>query len=131
MSRPPSDVSHQQCPRDRPARLRHFFAAGAILSSGCVSSNPWSFSPRPAKATPERFNLPDTKAATPGCRSPLTDPRDDTRLVLFRSTVVEGRIPMYLGDYVVTPTGRYGVGSRELLRVDCDNQRGMGVVDRS
>jgi hypothetical protein len=61
----------------------------------------------------------------------LNDPRNDTRLELVRSTEVAGGSPSHIGDYVVTPAGRYGVGARELLRVDCDNARPIGVVDRA
>lgn len=112
-------------------RFRHLFAAGALLSIGCAASRPWDFSPRPASGVPEQFTTPEVRNAGIGCRAVLTDPRDDTRLQLFRSTAVEGRGPVYVGDYLVIPSGRYGVGSGELLRVDCDQQRPMGIVDRS
>jgi hypothetical protein len=98
--------------------------------SACASRNSRDFVPRPATGAPEQFVVVGQPGGQ-GCRSPLADPRDDTRLQLFRSTAVEGRTPRYVGDYVVTPSDRYGVGPRQLLRVDCDHQRAMGIVDRS
>lgn len=99
-------------------------------TGGCASSNYWEFSPRPATGVPEQFTT-EGKPAGVGCRTRLADPRDDTQLQLFRSNGIEGRAPVYVGDYLVIPPGKYGVGERELLRVDCDHQRPMGVVDRS
>jgi hypothetical protein len=55
-----------------------------------------------------------------GCRNPLVDPQDGARLVLVRSR--EGS-----GDYRVA-AGRYGVGAGELLRIDCETGRPIGVV---
>lgn len=55
-----------------------------------------------------------------GCRNPMVDPRDGTRLLLVRSA--EGR-----GDYEV-PAGRYGVGKQELLRLECETGRVLGIV---
>jgi hypothetical protein len=55
-----------------------------------------------------------------GCRNPMVDPRDDTRLMLTRSS--GGR-----GDYAV-PAGRYGVAANELLRLDCASGVPIGIV---
>jgi hypothetical protein len=82
---------------------------------------------------PEQFvptEVPPPGAAS--CLIHLKDPRDDTRLDLIRSTEMTGRDggPSHLGDYVVTPAGRYGVGAGELLRVDCGTARALGVVAR-
>lgn len=57
-----------------------------------------------------------------GCRNPLIDPRDETRLTLIRSA--EGR-----GDYEPGPL-RYGLHEGELLRVDCASGRAVGIVKR-
>lgn len=57
-----------------------------------------------------------------GCRSPLVDPRDDTQIVMVRSSHARA-------DYEV-PEGRYGVGSGQLLRVNCDTGRVLGIVRR-
>lgn len=54
------------------------------------------------------------------CRSPMVDPRDGTRIQLVRSS---GGV----GDYEV-PTGRYGVGKGEVLRLDCGSGRALGVA---
>jgi hypothetical protein len=75
--------------------------------------------------------LDSGRTTAPTCFVILTDPRDDTRLELVRSTEVIGRSPRFVGDNAVTPAGRYGVGPRELLRVDCEARRAIGVVDRS
>lgn len=83
----------------------------------------------PATDTPAHFLVgshtgPETSAprAGEGCRNPLVDGRDGARLVLVRSG--DG-----VGDYEV-PAGRYGVGERELLRVDCATGRALGRVRR-
>lgn len=55
-----------------------------------------------------------------GCRNPMVDPRDGTRLRLVRAA--EGQ-----GDYEVPP-GRYGVGPRELLRLACSTGQAVGIV---
>ena len=58
------------------------------------------------------------------CRNPMVDPRDGTRLTLVQSQRGgSGQV----GDYRV-PEGRYGVGTRELLRLDCGSGRPVGVV---
>ncbi len=57
-----------------------------------------------------------------GCRNPMVDPRDGTRLTLVRSE--GGR-----GDYQV-PEGQYGVDRRHLLRLDCASGRAVGIVRR-
>lgn len=56
------------------------------------------------------------------CNNPMLDPRDQTRLTLVRSAGGQG-------DYEV-PQGRYGVGSGELLRLECGSGRVIGVVKR-
>lgn len=58
------------------------------------------------------------------CRNPMVDPRDGTRLTLVQSQRGgSGQV----GDYRV-PEGRYGVGTGELLRLDCGSGRPVGVV---
>lgn len=56
-----------------------------------------------------------------GCRNPLVDPRDGTMLALQRSAA--GR-----GDYRVE-SGKYGLTSQQLLRVDCATGKAAGIVD--
>lgn len=57
-----------------------------------------------------------------GCRNPLVDPRDGTRLELVRSS--NGK-----GDYE-PPAARYGVSSKQLLRIDCATGHPIGIVGR-
>ncbi|MEZ4701988.1 MAG: hypothetical protein R2834_16770 [Rhodothermales bacterium] len=57
-----------------------------------------------------------------GCVSPMVDPRDGTRLLLFRSAAG-------LGDYDA-PAGQYGLEDGELLRIECATGRPEGVVRR-
>jgi hypothetical protein len=81
----------------------------------------------------EATNVPDhflvgtpngtaTSEPTPdeGCRNPMVDPRDGTKIQLIRSSHDRG-------DYKVS-TGRYGVGEKELLRLDCGTGRVVGIV---
>ena len=77
---------------------------------------------RAARDVPEAFVTESGDNPMSGCRSPLVDPRDDTRIRLLRSAA--GR-----GDYVV-PEGRYDLGSQEALRVHCPTGRVLGVVRR-
>jgi hypothetical protein len=84
---------------------------------------------RPAEAAPTRFEpelaelrvAGDTIAGR-GCRSPMVDPRDGTVITFLRSR-------MDVGDYDV-PSGRYGVGPGELLRIECNTGQVVGVVRR-
>jgi hypothetical protein len=90
-----------------------------VAACASLRSDPTDDSARPASDVPGQF---DGTTPAPGCRSPLTDPRDGTVLRLVRST--EDR-----GDYDV-PAGRYGVLPGELLRVDCANGAVIGIVRR-
>jgi hypothetical protein len=107
------------------AALAAVLALGAACAHGTASLPPDS-SARPGADVPDRF-VPETPPPAGGteatCRTPLVDPRDGARLVLYRSW--EGA----RGDYQA-PTGRYGVGERELLRVDCATGVPVGVVRR-
>ena len=104
----------------------------ASLMGGCAlgSSNtyPVTAPARTATDLPPAFVFTDSTARTPAppaayCFGRLRDPRDNTQLVL-RSA--QGGV---VGDYEV-PTGRYGVGTKEYLRVDCRTLRALGVVPR-
>jgi len=77
---------------------------------------------RPARDVAEAFATESGDNPTSGCRSPLVDPRDGTRIRLLRSAGDRG-------DYVV-PDGRYGAGSDETLRVHCPTGRVVGLVRR-
>lgn len=102
----------------------------ALLLAGCATTST-SRQPivAPATDTPERFLVgshdgPETSEPRPGegCRNPMVDPRDGSRLLLDRAT--EG-----VGDYEV-PSGRYGVEAGLLLRLDCATGRALGIVRR-
>lgn len=62
------------------------------------------------------IGIPDERV----CKSPLTDPRDGTKISFIRSVW-----PM--ADYEV-PSGKYGVESNELLRVNCETGEVVGIV---
>lgn len=79
---------------------------------------PPRFDPRIAE---DRLAPADTLAGT-GCLSPLVHPAAGTEIRMVRS--LGGR-----GDYEV-PAGAYGVGPGELLRVECNTGRVIGVVER-
>jgi hypothetical protein len=84
---------------------------------------------RPASRVPPRFEPSDSSLrladgdtlAGPGCVSPLKDPRNGTEIRFVHST--------WFGDYEI-PVGRYGSVSGELLRVECNTGRVMGLVRR-
>lgn len=111
---------------------RVFSATGlavACLVLGCSSSHPTLRKEpmRDAIDVPTHFLVMASGGVTaepvPGqCRNPMVDPRDQTRIVLVRSS--EGR------GYYRVPVGRYGVGSGELLLVECGTGRAMGIVKR-
>jgi hypothetical protein len=77
---------------------------------------------------PERFDPPagfgriQPGDTTPGsaCLSPMRDPRDGTELRMTRAANNRA-------DYTVPP-GRYGVGAKEQLRLDCNTGQPLGIV---
>lgn len=96
----------------------------------CGVSRPLELVPRPATDLPDRFVAdsaqPTATASSPTCIVHLRDPRNDVRLTLFWSAWTAG--PTLIGDYQVVPPGRYGVGTNELLRLDCATGRPHGIV---
>ncbi len=113
--------------------MRPIAAALAMLLAGCAIAGSGSFPPdasaRPAVDAPYRFEpadaavrLPADTLAGSGCRSPMVDPRNGTEIRFVRSTRERA-------DYEV-PLGRYGVGERELLRLDCNTGAVIGIVRR-
>ena len=108
-----------------------------LVSTGCSSS--WNVYPvgapsRPATGTPDRFLVGTIQLGgaltepqpNGGCRNPMVDPRDGTRLTLVQSQSGDNG---QFGDYAV-PEGRYGARVGELLRVDCNSGRVVGFVPR-
>lgn len=103
------------------------------VSTACAawldgSTYPETAPARTAEDTPVRFASEDLPAGTPpsetlpgsGCRNPLIDPRDGTRLVMLNSQRT-------VGDYQV-PAGRYGVRPGEALRIECRTGHVVGIV---
>lgn len=113
--------------------LRPAVVGLAVLSVACASSSGSASALLPDRAPdgappvfdPTRGDLriagADTLAGA-GCLNPLVDPRDGERLTLVRSWSVHG-------DYEVAE-GRYGLGEGELLRVECNTGRVLGVARR-
>lgn len=101
----------------------------SVLLASCGVSPDWvAFTPRPAVGVPAQFEAPNASTGEPtACTSPLRDARDSTELMMLRSSN-QGGSP--IGDYAVSPAGRYGIGEKEALRVDCRTWRPVGVVPR-
>jgi hypothetical protein len=107
-----------------------------LTGNGCATSS-WSVYPadepaREASEVPERFlvgtiqaggELSDPRPGE-GCRNPMVDPRDGTRLRLVQSQSAGGGS---IGDYEV-PEGRYGIRPGELLRMNCGTGRVIGII---
>jgi len=108
---------------------RQVIALALLALGACATANWQLASPRDAVDVPARFEpvdaglrlTPGDTLAGSGCLSPLVDPRDGTRISFIRSADV--------GDYEVEG-GRYGVGSGELLRIECNTGRVIGIVGR-
>ena len=85
---------------------------------------------RPAEDVPNHFEpknpnarmMPADTIAGSGCLSPMVDPRDGSEIGILRSE--EG-----YADYAV-PGRMYGVGSGELLRLECNTGKVLGIVRR-
>ena len=71
---------------------------------------------------PDLRIMPADTIAGSGCLSPMVDPRDGTEIGFLRSGKGEA-------DYAV-PGRMYGVGTGELLRLDCNTGKVIGVVRR-
>jgi hypothetical protein len=75
--------------------------------------------------TPAEFRPAEASSHAAGdsiaCLNPLVDPRDGSRITLVRSS--DG-----LGDYSVA-SGKYGVGTGQLLRVNCSDGQPIGIVE--
>lgn len=106
-----------------------------VATAGCASlgtsgSFPDDATARPAVDVPARFEpedpalrlTPGDTIAGDGCRSPMVDPRDGTRIRFIRALVTRA-------DYEV-PGGRYGTGAGDVLRLDCNTGRVIGIVRR-
>jgi hypothetical protein len=92
----------------------------------------WYLRPTHIDSLPERV-IPDTADGAPRdfdpgtCQKLFIDPRNGTRFVLQRDFMTDhGPI----GDYAIEPPGRYGVGPKTLVRMDCAIGRPLGGVSR-
>jgi len=101
----------------------------ALLLGACgVSANWLALTPRPSAALPARLEAPNAPPGEPtGCTSPLLDRGAGATLTLLRSSAEGGRL---IGDYTVEPPDRYGLTPRDAVRVDCREQRPLGIVPR-
>ena len=107
-----------------------FLALSMLAGCGVTSTFSSATPTRPGQDLPGRFDpLPGLERITPadtlpgsGCLNPLRDPRDGTMARMFRAG--EG-----IGDYEV-PASRYGVAATELLKVDCNTGKPLGIVPR-
>ena len=95
--------------------------------AACVSTSwPTAANSSAISDTPDHFLVVEIATGTtsepsgPACRSPMTDPRDGTRLTLIRSNAG-------FGDYQLD-TPRYGLVANQLLRINCSNGRPVGAV---
>jgi hypothetical protein len=109
--------------------LAHILLVTLGCASGRVSGNRDVLPVRPASDVPARFEprdaamrlVPGDTIAGPGCLSPMVDPRDGTELRFISSK--------WYGDYAV-PSGRYGARPGEVLRLECNTGRVIGLVPR-
>lgn len=111
-----------------PTRYSGCTILAALLGCGTGGSMNALVVPTPARGAPERFEPLDRSARLmpadtiigSGCLSPMVDPRDEYQV---RFTRAGGGV----ADYRV-PDGRYGVGPGQLLRLECNSGRVLGVV---
>lgn len=116
-------------------RGRQCIVIGALLmlpGAAMAQGENWYLRPTHIDSLPERV-IPDTAGGAsiefdPGtCQGLFVDPANGTRFVLQRSFLT-GNGP--IGDYAVEPPGRYGVGPRTLVRMDCAIGRPLGGVPK-
>ena len=111
---------------------RSLVAAQLLLLAACGQNNSSFPSPTPVRAGTDlpaqfepptgfaRLTLTDTIAGN-ACLSPMHDPRNKTEIRMVRAANGQA-------DYKV-PDGRYGVGKHQLLRLDCNTGRPLGIVE--
>lgn len=120
-------IKHRRC---RLGAIVQGLALTSLALQACatgMASMPGDTTVRELSGLPERFMVlegDNARVARPdeGCRSPMVDPRDGTRVLLRRSS--EAR-----GDYEA-PAGAYGLSPREYLRLDCATGHPLGAVSR-
>ena len=100
-------------------------SASLFLASCASTSWPTEADPSIVSDAPDHFLVLEASGATsepsgPACRSPMTDPRNGTRLALVRSKAG-------FGDYQ-PDTQRYGLVGNQLLRINCSDGRPVGAT---
>ncbi|TBW29291.1 hypothetical protein [Gramella sp. KN1008] len=94
-----------------------------LAAFGCSSQSFATKSMRTADDAPEFFTTkPGMEFSETGCRSPLMDPNDGSEIIMVES----GR---GIGDYRVR-SGKYGMRDNELLRIDCQTGKVLGIVKK-
>lgn len=112
-----------------PSPVASLFAALLVAACG-GSSGMQSVIDQPAPVTAPRFApLDPTNVIAPadtlagdGCLTPMRDPITGVEIVLVRSE-------SGLGDYGA-PSGAYGMRDDQLIRLECNTGRVIGVVRR-
>ncbi len=119
--------------------IRRALAPALLLALAACASGKSDMS-GPVVGVP--LNLPDHfmvagsgigKAVEPkageGCRNPMVDPRDRTLLELRRSANGIGDYRVMAGQDAGLASGsKYGMSSRDLLRIDCATGKAIGLV---
>jgi hypothetical protein len=104
----------------------------AALALGCGGSSgmqsvieqpaPVTAPPRVVPRDPANVIAPADTLAGDGCLSPLRDPVTGVEIVLVRSE-------SGLGDYAA-PSRAYGMRDDQLIRLECNSGRVLGIVRR-
>lgn len=90
----------------------------SVIEHPAPLTAPPRFVPREAASV---ITPADTLAGS-GCLSPLADPVTGIQITLIRSE-------SGLGDYLA-PSGSYGISDGQLIRLDCNTGRVLGIVRR-
>jgi hypothetical protein len=119
--------------------MKRSLAVLVLVLTGCASS-PKNDMSGPVVGVP--LDMPDHflvagsgigKAVEPkpgeGCRNPMVDPRTKTLLELRRSANGIGDYRVMAGQDAGLASGaKYGMSSRDLLRIDCATGKAIGLV---
>ena len=104
-------------------------AVAACSVGGSGSMRSVIESPAPVTAPLKFVPLDSAKVIAPadtligdGCLSPLADPVTGIQIILIRSE-------SGLGDYLA-PSGSYGIRDGQLIRLDCNTGKVLGIVRR-
>ncbi len=120
--------------------LRRLFAAAALFALAACASGKGNDMSGPVVGvpldTPDHFMVAGSgigKSVEPkpgeGCRNPMVDPRDKTLLELRRSANGIGDYRVMAGQDAGMASGsKYGMSSRDLLRIDCATGKAVGLV---